>query len=439
MQVSVETTSGLERRLTIGIPADVVDAEVNKRLQEATKTVKINGFRKGKVPLKVVKQRYGAGVRDEVLGDAINKSFYDALQQESLRPAGSPQIEPKNNLDEGGDVEFVATFEVYPSIELADLNDIELIQYSAVIEDADVDKMLETLRKSRGTWIDLDDTAAENDHRLKISYVGTRDGEAFDGGSAEGQWLVLGSKSMIPGFEDGLLGAKPGDERTLELTFPSEYQVESLRNAEVKFEVTVELVQAQELPEMDDAFFEQLGVKEGGKEKFREEVKNNMEREKRKALRAKLKNQVMDALVDAHDVELPKALVLNEINVLRDQAIQQYGAIADKIDVKALLPDEMFKEQAERRTALGLIVSEVVKLEKLQADKDKVREIIEETASTYESPEDVINYYYSNEQILANVEAAALEEQVVDTLVGKVKLVEKTISYEEAIGADTEQ
>ncbi|WP_096085841.1 trigger factor [Agaribacterium haliotis] len=431
MQVSVETTTGLERRLTVGIPAETIDSEVQKRLQQATKTVRINGFRKGKVPLKVVKQRYGEGVRQEVVGDAINKSFYEAVTQEKLRPAGQPNIEP-NALEEGKDVEFVATFEVYPEVELADLSQAEFTRLDAEIEDADIDTMIETLRKSQGAWQEVD-AAAEDGNRVKISYVGKRDGEAFDGGTAEGQSLILGSKSMIPGFEDGLLGAKAGDEKTLELKFPEDYHVDSLKGADVVFDVSVSLVEAQILPEVNEEFFAKFGVSDGDEASFREDVKGNMEREKKRALRAKLKEQVMDALIEANKVELPKALVQGEINALRGQTMQQYGAIADKIDVQSLLPDEMFKEQAERRTALGLIISEFVKAEKLEADKDKVREIIEETASTYESPEEVVNYYYSNEQLLASVEAAALEDQVVDALLEKAQVKDEKVSYEEAI------
>lgn len=431
MQVSVETTSGLERRITVGIPANIVDSEVQKRLQDAAKSVKINGFRKGKVPLKVVKQRYGAGVRQEVLGDAINKSFYEAVQKEALRPAGAPQIEPKN-LEEGADIEFVATFEVYPTIELADLSDVSIVDYSAEIEESDIDNMIETLRNSQGSWSEVERAAAESD-RVKITYVGKKDGEAFDGGSAEGQALELGSKSMIPGFEDGIVGLGKGESKVLELTFPDEYQVEDLRGAAVTFDITVDLVEEQSLPEIDAEFFKKFGVADGDLAKFREEVSGNMDREKRKALRAKLKGQVMEALISAHDIDLPKALVASEIDALRQQTVQQYGAIADKIDIKALLPDEMFAEQASKRTALGLIISEIVKAESLQADKDKVREIIEETASTYEDPEEVINYYYSNEQMLSSIEAAALEDQVVDALLEKLSVTQEKVSYDEAI------
>lgn len=431
MQVSVETTSGLERRLTVGIPSSDVDVEVEKRLKEAAKTVRINGFRKGKVPLRVVKQRYGAGVRQEVLGDVINRSFYEAVQKESLNPAGSPNIEPKS-MDEGADIEYVATFEVYPEIELADLNDVEITQYESELTEADVDTMIETLRKSSASW-EVIDAAAEDGDRVKINFVGKRDGETFDGGSAEGQNLVLGSKTMIPGFEDGIVGMKAGDKNDINLTFPDDYQVEDLRGADVVFEIEVIDVSKQQLPEVDDSFFEKFGVKDGGLEAFREEVKGNMEREKTRALRSKLKEQVMNTLLDKHSVDLPKALLDNEITALRNQAVQQYGAVADKIDVKALLPDEMFSEQAQRRTALGLIISEVIKKEELKADADKVRALVEENASTYEDPEEVINYFYSNEQLLANIEAAALEDQVVDLLLEKATVTSETVSYEDAL------
>ena len=390
MQVSVETTSGLERRLTVGIPANLIEQEVQSRLKKAAGTVKINGFRKGKIPFKVVQQRFGAGVRQEVLGDFINRSFQDAVQSKALRPAGSPKIEP-TKLDEGQDLEYTATFEVYPEVELQDMSGVEVVRYDADIEDKDVDAMIDTLRKSQAVWADVKHKA-KNGERVKIDYVGKKDGEAFDGGSAEGQWLVLGSKSMIPGFEDGIVGMKAGEEKQLELTFPDDYHVDSLKSAAVTFDVKVQLVQEQKLPEVDEEFFAKFGVSDGGLEAFKTEVKGNMEREKKKALRQKLKEQAMDALLAAHKVDLPKALVQGEVNELRHQAIQQYGGIADRIDIRSLLPDDLFQAQAEKRTALGLIISEYVKVNKVRADKNKVRAIIEETASTYENPEEVVNY-----------------------------------------------
>ncbi|WP_086931456.1 trigger factor [Agarilytica rhodophyticola] len=431
MQVSIETISGLERRLTIGVPADVVDQEVTKRLNKAAKTVRINGFRKGKVPLKVVKQRFGEGVRQEVLGDTINRTFYEAVQKESVRPAGQPTIEPKN-MEEGSDLEYIATFEVYPEVELTNIEGIEVTKYDADIEDKDIDKMIENLRKGQATWNNTK-AAIKDGFKVKIDFSGVKDGEAFEGGSAEDHELVIGSKSMIPGFEDGIIGMKIGETKDVEVTFPEDYQVESLKGADATFTITLKSAEKQVLPKLDEAFFEKFGVTEGGEEKFREDVKENMEREKQKAIKNKTKQQILDSLLDRTPVEVPNALVAGEIDALRNQTIQQYGGAAENLDMKALLPDDMFKEQAQRRTALGLIVSEIVTQEKITADKDVVRSLIEEAAASYESPEEVVNYYYSNEQLLQSVEAAALEEQVVDFLLEKAEVTEAKVAYDEAL------
>ncbi len=431
MQVSIETTSGLERRLTVSIPAATVDDEVTKRLKEATKTVRINGFRKGKVPFKVVKQRYGAGVRQEVIGDTINKSFYEALQQESVRPAGQPAIEPKQ-MNEGQDIEFIATFEVYPQFEVTGLDDISVTKYTAEINDSDIDTMIENLRDQQATWADSAGQAKKKD-QVNIDFEGTKEGEAFEGGTASGQDLVLGSGSMIPGFEDGIVGMKKGDEKSLELTFPEDYHAEELKGAAVVFNVKVNAVQKKKKPKVDDEFFAKFGVNEGGEEKFREDVKANMEREKERAAKAKTKDQILNGLIEKNEVEVPDALIASEIEALRNQTVQQYGAQAGNMDFKSLLPDDMFKAQAERRAILGLIVSEIVSKESLTADKDIVRGLIEEAASTYEDPTEVINYYYGNEQLLASVEAAALEEQVVNFVLDKAKVSEENVSYEDII------
>ncbi|BCD98076.1 trigger factor [Marinagarivorans cellulosilyticus] len=432
MQVSVETTSGLERRLTVGIPAAQVDQEVNKRLQQASKTVRINGFRQGKVPMSVVKKRFGAGVRQEVLGDAINRSYYEAVTQEKLRPAGQPSIEPKQ-MDAGKDVEFVATIEVYPDVELNGVEGVAVEKLSAEITDADVEDMIDTLRKSQAKWIDAEQAAADGD-QVVIDFTGTKDGEAFEGGSAENQNLVLGSGQMIEGFESGLVGVKAGEERVLSLTFPEDYQAEELRGAAVEFAVTVKAVQVQELPEVDDEFFKIFGVAEGGEEQFRKEVRENMENEKDKAAKNSLKTQVFDALVAANELEVPKALVASEINALRNQMAQQYGQLSEKLDLSTIFPDSMFEEQAKKRTHLGLLVSEVVTKESLKADKDRVKAMIEGLAATYEDPQSVVNYYFGNEQLLAGVEAAVLEEQVVEKLVESAAVTEKTVPYKELIG-----
>lgn len=437
MQVSVETTSGLERRITVGVPAGVIDGEVDKRLKEAAKTVRINGFRKGKVPLKVVKQRFGTGVRQEVLGDTINRSFYEAIQEKQLKPAGQPHIEPKS-FEEGKDFEFVATFEVYPEIELKRIEGVEVTRYEAEVTDADVDTMIETLRKNQAKWEEVD-RACEDGERVNIDFEGTKDGEVFPGGSAQGHNLVLGSKSMIPGFEDGIVGMKPGEEKTLSLTFPEDYHAEDLRGAAVNFKITVNKVFEQKLPELNEEFFAAFGVSEGGEDNFRTEVKENMLREKDKLARNKLKTQVLDAFLAANEFDVPKALIASEIESLRQQTLSQYGQQLDpKIDFRSILPDTMFQERAERRTAMGLIVAELVKTDKIAVDKTRLREMVEAIASTYEDPESVVNYYYSNKELLSGAEAAVLEEQVVDVLLADAKVEDKTVSYQELVKAENE-
>lgn len=432
MQVSIETTSGLERRLTVGVPAEQIEAEVSKRLQQAAKNVRIDGFRKGKVPLKVVKQRFGAGVRQEVVGEVMSRSFYDAVRQENVKPAGQPSIEPKQVV-EGKDLEFVATFEVYPEVELSDLSDLKVTKLKADVTEADIDKMIEVLQSQQATWEDIKRKAKKGD-RVNINFVGTKDGQPFEGGSAENQFLVLGSDSMIPGFEKGLIGCKAGEEHVLDLTFPKDYQAEELRGAAVQFTVTVNGAAAQKPPALDDEFFAKYGVSEGGLEKFRAEVKDNMARELKNAASAKVKTQIMDALVGKHTVDLPSALVAQEVKALRSQMVQRFGNMNNgQMDFDSLLPDDMFKEQAERRVTLGLVVGEIVKKQEIKVDGERVRAMIEELASTYQEPDDVVNHYYNNRELLASVESAVLEDQVVDYLLSVSKVTEKVSNYDEVI------
>lgn len=428
MQVSIETTTGLERRMTVGVPAADVDNAVTARLQEAAKTVRINGFRKGKVPMKVIKNRFGAGVRQEVIGDVIGRAYQQALADEGLRPAGQPKIEPKN-LEEGKDLEFIATFEVYPEVALPDFSKIKAEKQVAEVTDADIDTMIENLRTQRQTWEEVKRQARNND-KVNIDFTGTMDGEEFQGGSATGTELVLGSGRMIPGFEKGLLKAKKGEQVKLELTFPEEYQNKELAGKPVVFDVTVNSVSAPVLPELNDEFFAAFGVTEGGEEAFRTEVRANMERELRKAARNRLKSELMDALLAEIELEVPQALISAEIDVLRQQALQQFGAGAKNLD-PSLLPDELFSEQAEKRVRLGLALGEVIRQQNIRADAELVREAIEDIASTYESPEDVINWYYGNQEQLSQIESAVLEDQVFDLILEQAQVSEVAVSYEE--------
>ena len=433
MRVSVETTSGLERRLTVGVPADRVDSAVNKRLQDAARNVRLPGFRPGKVPMKVMKQRFGAGVRQEVLGEVISQSFQEAVMSENLRPAGQPSIEARK-MDAGQDVEYTATFEVFPSVEVNSIDDLSIEKPVAEVMEADIDDIVEVFRKQQGKLVTVERAAAEGD-TVVIDFQGFRDGEAFDGGSGEGTTLELGSGRMIPGFEDGLIGAGPGDEKTLNLTFPEDYQSEELAGAAVEFKVQVKEVQELELAPVDDALFAQYGLAEGTEEDFRAEVKQNMERELRNAVEASVKSQVMDAIVAAHaELELPSALIGQEINAMRQQMFQQFGGAAPQdLDLTSILPDEMFSEQAERRVKLGLVVAEMISQYELSAEPAKVREAIEDIASTYQDPDEVINWYYSENEQLAGIESRVLEDAVVEKLLSTAAITEAECSYQDAL------
>lgn len=437
MQVSLETTSGLERRLTVGVPAEQVENEVENRLKQAARNVSIKGFRKGKVPLSVVKQRFGAGIRQEVVGDVISRSFYAAVQKENVKPAGQPSIQPKQ-LSAGKDLEYVATFEVYPSVALSDVSAYEINRFKAEVTESDVDNMIEVLRKHQATWSVVDRAAADGD-QVDINFVGTKDGVEFAGGKADNHKLVLGSKSMIPGFEEGIVGLKAGDQKNISVTFPEDYQADELKGAAAEFAVTVNTVSEAQLPELKKEFFQKFGVEKGGEKQFRKEVKANMDRELANALKAKVKAQVMDALIASHSTEIPKALVANEIEVLRNQMLQRFGGQQQNFDVKSLLPDTMFQEEAARRVTLGLIVGEIVKTSKLKPDAKRVRGMIEEIASTYQEPKEVIEYYNNNQELLAGVESAVLEDQVVDHILGQAKVTDVETNYDEIIKANAQR
>ena len=434
MQVSIESSIGLERQLKIGVPADQIEQEVTARLEKATKTVSIKGFRKGKVPLRVVKQHYGKGVRQEVVGEIVNSSFYDAINQEDLRPVGQPRIDDLKD-KEGQDLEYMAIFEVYPEVKLADISKVKLSRPVSDVTDADMETMIEVLRNQQATF-DVSDKPSVDGDQLNIDFVGTQKKEEFAGGSAEGQDLVLGSNSMIPGFEEGLVGLSAGDETVLKLKFPKDYHSEELKGKAVQFAVKVNSVSSKAMPELNDEFFKLYGVEEGGEAKFREDVKGNMERELRNAIRTKVKNRVMNQLFDLNKVELPAALVANEITQLKQQMVQQFGG-GQQIDL-SMLPDDMFKEKAERRAALGVIVSELVKVEGLTPDEEQVRARVDEIASTYEQPREVVDYYYSKPELLSSVEAVVLEDQVTELVLSKAKVKEEALPYEEAVKPDPE-
>lgn len=434
MQVSIETTSGLERRLTVGVPAERIETEVDSRLQKAAGTVRLPGFRPGKVPMKVMRQRFGPGVRQEVLGEVMSQTFQEAVVQENLRPAGQPSIEPKS-LEAGKDLEYIATFEVFPDVDVVEIKDFEVEKPVADVSEQDVDDIIEVFRKQQGSFETVERAAAEGD-KVNIDYAGTRDGETFEGGSADGSDLELGSGRMIPGFEDGVAGMVAGEEKTLQLSFPDEYHNEELKGAAVEFKVVLNAVQEMVPAELNEELFAKYGVEEGDLDAFRVEIKQNMARELKNAVEGKVKQQVMDSLAAAHEsLEVPRALVAREIDAMRNQMFQQFGGAAGKdMDLKSMLPDEMFEENAGKRVKLGLVLAELVSKLELKVDADKVRAAVEEMASTYQDPEEVINYYYSNQEQLASVESKVLEDQMVEKLLGNANIVEKQCSYQEALG-----
>jgi len=435
MQVSIESSKGLERQVRVVVPAEKIDSEVLQRLQKATKTVNIKGFRKGKVPLNVVKQQYGKAVRQEVMGEVVNSSFYEAIKQEDLKPVGQPKIDGIVDKD-GQDLEYTATFEVYPEVKLADLSKVSISRPVADINSDDLEKMIDVLRNQQASFDETDKPAADGD-KVNIDFVGTLRGKKeFPGGSAEAQDLVLGSNSMIPGFEDGLVGVSAGDEIDLKLKFPKDYHAEEIKGKAVTFAVKVNTVSAKTLPALDDEFFKLYGVEAGGEEKFREDVEANMQRELNNAIRSNVKNRIMDQLYKLNKVEVPEALVANEIVQLKKQMIQQFGG-GQEFDLN-MLPDDMFKDKAKRRASLGVIVSEVVKAEELTPNEDQVRTRIDEIASTYEQSSEVVDYYYSKPELLSSVEAVVLEDQVTELVLSKGKVKEEKLSYEDAVKPDPE-
>jgi len=431
MQVTVESTSTLERRMKIVVPSEKIDVEVTQRMKKAASTVKMKGFRPGKVPMREIKRRFGPGIHQEVSGEVMQSSFVEAVEQENLKPAGMPKIEEISN-ETGENLEFTAIFEVYPEIELAQFSEIEVEKPVAKVTDDDIEKMVEVLRKQQTRWEEVKRKSKMGD-RLNLDFEGFVDGEPFEGGKTEGTDIELGSKSMIPGFEEGLKGLKTAEEKTLQLTFPDEYHSEDLAGKEVKFEVKVNSVSKPVLPDLDEDFFQQYGVAEGSIDEFKTEVRQNMEKELEQAINNRVKGQVMDGLLATNQVELPKSLIEGEIDKLRQEAIQQFGGQnASKIDA-SVLPGEMFQEQAEKRVALGLLVGEVLKKEDLKADDDRVKTMIENMASSYEDSEQVVKWYYSNEQQLNQVRNLVLEEQVVEQILEQSQVTEVESNYEEAI------
>ena len=430
MQVSVETTQGLERRLTITVPAESVDNAVKSRLQQLAKTQRINGFRPGKVPVSVIKKRYGQAVRQEVAGDVMQQNFYQAIVQEKINPAGMPSFELTKDQD-GEDLEFVAKFEVYPEVEVKGVDDIEIEKTVVEIADEDLDNMLETLQKQHGEWKEVKRKARKDD-RMVIDFVGTIDGEEFDGGKAEDFTLELGKDRMIPGFEKPLVGAKKGEEVIVDVTFPEDYRAEALKGKEAQFTVNVKKVEGLTLPKVDEEFAKLFGIEDGDVEALKAEVRKNMERELGQTLKTQLKEEVIAKLLEKNELDLPAALVDQEVNALREQAKQRFSQQGGGQNLPDL-PADLFKDNAQRRVSIGLLLGEIIKQNDLKADQEKVDSLIETMASAYEDPQEVVDYYKNNQELMQQMQNVALEEQAIEWVVGQAKVTEVNKPFDEVM------
>ena len=424
MQVTIETTEGLNRQLTITVPAANIENAVTAELRNIAKNRRFDGFRKGKVPLKMVSRMYGKAVRHDVMGDVMQRHFIEAIIKEKINPAGAPTFTPVDT-NEGQDLVFKASFEVYPEIALKDLNAIKVEKPTAAVKDEDVAEMLETLRKQQASWKETD-TAAEATSRVTMNFSGTIDGEEFDGGKAENFPLVMGQGRMIPGFEDGIIGKKAGEEFNIDVTFPEDYHAENLKGKAAVFAVKLIKVDTQELPEMTEEFVQRFGIADATVDGLKAEVRKNMERELNQAIKNRVKEQIIDGLIETNDVDVPAALIDQEVNVLRQQAAQRFGG---QMKNTPELPRELFEEQAKRRVVVGLLLGEVIKSEELKVDDERVKSLIAEMSSAYEDPAEVVAYYEQDQRLMENMRNIALEEQAIEAVLSKAEVTEKEMNF----------
>lgn len=420
MQVDVKA-NGLERRVTVVLPVEQVNQEIESRLKSLSRRVKVDGFRAGKVPMKVVERKWGGSVRHEVRNELLQSSFHEAVSQEKLRPAGSPQFDLQDTPEAG--LRYTAIFEVYPEFEVKVPTQLKVIKPSAVIGEADIDAMVEKLRAQRKTWVVAERVAQLGD-RTMIDFEGTINGNAFEGNKASGFPLVLGSGHLIPGFEEKLVGSKAGDSVAFDIQFPSEYRVADLAGQPVHFSVTVVTVEEAKLPEVDEDFIKGFGVQDANMEAFRAEVKKTMERELEQAIKDRIKGQVLDGLLESNSIDLPKTLIDEEINRIKGQSDSPRDGVA-------------MEEHARRRVALGLIIAELIKKNQFKAEPEKVRAAVEAVAASYERPEEVVQWYYSRRDRLGNVEALLLEDQAVSWVIDQNEAEDRPTPFAELVGSMT--
>ena len=433
MQVSIEALEGLERRMTVQIPSAQVDEAVEKKLRDLSKTVRIDGFRPGKVPLKVVQQKFGGHVRQEVIGDVIESSYQEALVQEKVRPAGMPSIDSVSS-EEKQDMSYTATFEVYPEIEKLDFESIEVEKPRVEISDQDFEDMIQKLREQRKTWEECD-AAAKEGYQVMVDFEGRIDGEIFEGGAGKDMPVEIGAGQMLPEFEAGLEGIKAGEEKVVDVNFPEDYHGQDVAGKTAQFTLRATKVSRPELPEVDEEFARGFGIEDGDLDKMRADIRANMEKEKNDRLKMDLKNRVMAGLLEHNSIIAPSALVAEEIRNLRAQAAGRMGQDPAAVDENAL-PDELFREEAAKRVQLGLLIAEVISKEKIELDQKLVESTIEEMAVAYEQPDQVRDYYRQNRQARSGVESMVLEDQVVAHILEKARVSEKEGSFEDLMNGN---
>ena len=431
MEATTAQANDLERRVDLSIAISNVEKEMEQRLKRMGKNMKMSGFRPGKVPFSIVKQQHGDQARHEVLSEELDRVFGEAVTTQKMRVAGYPRIEPKVT-ESTTHLEFSAIFEVYPEITLGDTSTAEIERPVLEVTDAEIDKTLDILRKQRVSYADTDRAAAVED-RVVIDFLGKKDGEPFQGGQATDYPFVLGQGMMLPDFEKAVEGAKVGEPKTFDLAFPDDYHAKDLAGQTVQFEITVKQVQAPKLPEIDAEFAIGMGIADGDITKMRSEIEANLKREVKRRIEAKIKDQVMEALIKANPISLPSSLVEMEIQRLMQAARQDMEQRGMKNADFPIQP-EWFTEQAKRRVTLGLILAELVKTEKLQATPEQVRAMVEETAQSYEQPEEIIRWYYAQPQRLGEVEGVAIESNVVEWVLSKAKVTDKAAAFDELMG-----
>jgi trigger factor len=431
MTDTTTTVSSLEKTISLKLSVEKINAEVEKRLQKVARTARLPGFRPGKVPMKMVVQNYGPQVHSEVLNDELGRSFYEETEKQDLKVAGTPRIEPAKDAAEDA-LEFKAVFEVFPEVKFGDFSDLEIEKTAVDVTDAEVEKTIEILRKQRSVFVEVD-RASQDEDRVTLDFVGKIDDVAFAGGSAEDFPFVLGKGQMLPEFEQAAKGLKKGESKVFPLSFPEDYHGKDVAGKTAQFEITIKKVEEPQLPELNAEFAKSMGI-DGEVEQLREDVRVNLMREVSNRTKAQTKDAVMNALLKVAEFEVPKALIKSETTELAVRAREDLKARGMKDVEKIQLPEDLFTAQAERRVRLGLIVSDLVKQNNLQAKPEQVRAFIEEQAQSYENPVEVMQWYFQDRARLADVEAVILEDNVVEFTLSKSKVVEKKLSFDELMG-----